>query len=115
MFYYPGVYIFAKPGKFQELLSNKRASSGGSVPVSQSTDIPYIGHSSDIVARYKAHKGKKWFDPALELWTWYCPDESRRLIAETLMIFRLRPRHNRAVQVGLRLDGTLFDLFPGRR
>lgn len=34
----------------------------------------------------------------------------RRLLAETAMILRERPRHNKTIKIGLRADGTIYEM-----
>lgn len=64
-------------------------------------NLLYIGQSGNVNARRKAHARKKWgVAIARER---YCPiaDASDRLIAETVLVLRHFPRHNRAIRLGL--------------
>lgn len=62
----------------------------------------YIGQSGDVKGRRRAHeRTKKWGDQIAT--ALYCPlaDASERLIAETVLILRHFPKHNRSVKLGI--------------
>ena len=82
---FPGVYLFLKKGK----------------PV-------YIGESGDIPRRFKEHKRKKWFEEGLDFKVLWCNNSEVRLLTETIMILRERPRENRAIKIGLSKAGKLY-------
>ena len=84
---YPGVYIFLKNGK----------------PI-------YVGESGDIPRRFKEHKRKKWYEDKLVFKVLWCSDEQTRLVTETVMILRERPRHNRAIKIGLSKAGRIYPI-----
>lgn len=84
---YPGLYVFLKDGK----------------PV-------YIGESGDIPRRLKEHRRKKWYEEGLEVRILWCNDDQIRLVTETVMILRERPRHNRAIKIGLSVAGRVYGL-----
>ena len=84
---YPGVYIFLKNSK-----------------------AVYIGESGDIPRRIKEHRRKKWHEEGLEVRILWCADAQTRLVTETVMILRERPRHNRAIKLGLTQAGRVYGL-----
>lgn len=86
-FLFPGVYMFLKRGK-----------------------AVYIGESGDIPRRLKEHRRKKWYEANLEVRVLWCTDDQVRLITETIMILRERPRENRAIKIGLTKTGRVYGL-----
>lgn len=78
---FPGVYVFSSP----------------KLPL-------YVGESGSVAQRIRAHRRKPWYKLATKLHAYKLPGVSRRLILETAMIFRLHPRHNRAIKIGISLD-----------
>jgi hypothetical protein len=84
---YPGVYIFLKKDK-----------------------AVYVGESGNIPRRLKEHRRKKWFEEGLEIRILWCADDQVRLVAETVMILRERPRFNRVIKIGLTQTGRVYGL-----
>lgn len=70
----------------------------------------YIGESGHVPRRIQQHRKKPWFSEELKVVFWPCEDPEDRLMAETVMIFRERPRANRAIKIGLAKDGRLIPL-----
>ena len=71
----------------------------------------YVGETKNIVRRYRQHRsGKKWWKDVTTCHFYPCPDPEDRLKLETVMILRMRPRHNRAIRLGLRKDGSVVQL-----
>jgi excinuclease UvrABC nuclease subunit len=74
-------------------------------------EVLYVGQSGGILKRVAQHADKTWFTKVRE---WRVQrvlgGESQRLARETQLILALRPRHNRAIKLGLRADGTLYEL-----
>jgi excinuclease UvrABC nuclease subunit len=73
--------------------------------------VKYVGQSADIFTRLATHRRtKKWWadDDRVYVLTPLCPED--RLVAETGLILRYRPRYNRAVKIGLREDGSLYEI-----
>jgi len=70
----------------------------------------YIGQSQNIHRRLETHQNERpWFDQVdrIEI----CPDlplEDDRLALETVKIVEIRPKHNRAIYLGLDKEGTLY-------
>jgi len=84
---FPGVYVF--------LHGKKRV---------------YIGESGDVPRRLKEHRRKKWFSEKLKIKVLWCSDEQARLMAETVMILRERPRENKAIKIGLSKAGRIYPI-----
>lgn len=84
---FPGVYMFLKKGK-----------------------AVYIGESGNIPCRLKQHRRKKWHEKDLEVRVLWCEDDETRLVVETVMILRERPRANRAIKLGLTMAGRVYAL-----
>jgi excinuclease UvrABC nuclease subunit len=78
-------------------------------------DPVYIGQSGLIQQRIKAHAKKAWRKQATSV-VWYpVAGAEDRLVLETLLILRYRPRNNRAVKIGIRADGSIYEIqFVGR-
>jgi excinuclease UvrABC nuclease subunit len=70
----------------------------------------YIGESKNIPSRLKQHRKKKWFSEELTVEVLWCSDNETRLVAETAMILRYRPRENKAIKIGLSKSGGLYPL-----
>lgn len=77
------------------------AAPGVYVYLNKDGDPIYVGQSGDVVARARAHARKKWADQIVEKRFVPIADVSLRLIAETVLLLRLFPRHNRAIKLGL--------------
>lgn len=77
----------------------------------------YVGQSGAMIQRSKAHRRKKWGPQIASTRFLRCTGGiDERLVIETVCILRYRPRHNRMIKLGLRLDGSLHELqFVGRR
>lgn len=74
----------------------------------------YVGQSAHVKARIRQHLGdkrKKWTERVKE---WVVKPLSggldARLEAETMLILKYRPRWNKAVKIGVRADGSLYEL-----
>lgn len=73
--------------------------------------VLYVGQSADVRSRLVAHRrSKKWFRDVATRRVYLLDDETARLLTETCLIFRHRPRHNRAVKLCLCNDGSLKEL-----
>lgn len=73
--------------------------------------VLYIGESGGIRTRFRQHRRqKKWWKDVTEARYASSQDTDERLTLETVLILRHRPRHNRAVKLGLAADGTVFAL-----
>ena len=72
--------------------------------------VLYIGQSANAPQRADVHKRKKW-GPEISR-TLICPVASpdERLMLETLLQLRYRPRYCRAIKLGIAKDGTLSEL-----
>jgi len=71
----------------------------------------YVGQSGHVLLRVKQHADKPWA-PQVAEWR-YCllpGGEDARLTAETVLVLRHRPRHNRAIKLGLRANGSVYEL-----
>jgi excinuclease ABC subunit C len=76
-----------------------------------SGQVLYVGESQGVTRRYGQHKRdpkKKWTQRIDTVWWYPLESEDDRLRLETYMILRLRPRHNRAVRLSFRADGTAY-------
>jgi len=73
-------------------------------------DYVYIGESKNVVMRLKQHAKKKWYSKKHAVKVLWVQDDEARLVAETAMILRHRPRANRAIKIGLAKDGHLFSI-----
>ena len=67
----------------------------------------YVGMTNCFKRRHAQHQSKKWAKDIASYEVWPCANESNRLIAETVMIFRLRPRFNRLIKLRLDKDGDV--------
>lgn len=73
--------------------------------------VLYVGESGDIPRRLQEHRRtKKWFKEVTRVDLVVIPHTSPRLIAETLEILRLLPRHNRAIKLGISVLGAVYPL-----
>lgn len=70
----------------------------------------YVGQSKGMVARSKAHRRKTWGKKIAAERYLAEPDPELRLVLEAVMILRYRPRYNRAIKLGLRKDGSLYEI-----
>jgi len=75
-------------------------------------DPIYIGQSVSVRSRLLTHRReKKWWPDVDQILTFSLASElDSRLIAETGLILRHRPRHNKAIKIGIANDGHLFEL-----
>ena len=73
--------------------------------------VLYVGQSADVRGRLADHRRlKKWFRDVRTRTVYLLDDASARLLTETCLIFRHRPRHNRAIKLCLCQDGSLKEL-----
>jgi excinuclease UvrABC nuclease subunit len=72
--------------------------------------ILYVGQSGQMVSRSKAHRKKKWGGQIRSERYFACSDPEERLVIEAVLILRYRPRHNRAIKLGLRKDGSIYEI-----
>lgn len=74
-------------------------------------DVPlYIGQSAQISARVATHRRtKKWYGQVTHVLTRRVARGEDRLLMETLLILRYRPRYNRLIRVQLRSDGSIYE------
>lgn len=70
----------------------------------------YVGESGDVCRRYKEHRRKPWFKDAVRFEVCGVIDPELRLLVETMEILRFRPRHNRALKLGLDKQGRIYSL-----
>jgi hypothetical protein len=70
----------------------------------------YIGQSANVPSRVEKHRKKKWgASITTVLWT-YEPCPEQRLVSEALLILDRRPRHNRHISLGIRADGSVYEM-----
>jgi len=73
--------------------------------------VLYVGQSCDVRRRLREHKrSKSWFPSVTKVEALFSADTEDQLIIETIQIFRHRPRHNKAIKLGLKADGSIFPL-----
>ncbi len=71
----------------------------------------YVGQSGDIPQRLREHrKTKRWYEKVDRVLVLLAPDLQDRLLAETVLQLKYRPRHCRAIKLGFNKDGTLTEL-----
>lgn len=73
-------------------------------------EILYVGQSGQMVSRSKAHRKKAWGGQIRSERYFACGDPEERLVIETVLILRYRPQHNRAIKLGLRKDGSIYEM-----
>ena len=74
-------------------------------------DPIYVGQSKDVPGRVRTHKRtKKWKSAICSVCAVRIVDPDLRLVVETLLFLRYRPRHNRAIKLSKRIDGTLHEV-----
>lgn len=70
----------------------------------------YIGQSGLITDRITTHRRtKKWWKDVARVVATPLAQGDARLDLETRLILDWRPRHNRWIRVGLRVDGSLYE------
>jgi hypothetical protein len=80
-------------------------------PVYIGPDPVYVGQSGDVYQRLTAHKRtKRWFPKDACVLFYDAPKLDDRLVLETCLILRYRPRQNRAIKIGLSAEGRLFEI-----
>lgn len=73
--------------------------------------VLYVGQSADVRGRLADHRRlKKWFRNVTTRRVYLLDDPTARLITETCLVFRHRPRHNRAIKLCLCNDGSIKEL-----
>jgi excinuclease UvrABC nuclease subunit len=71
----------------------------------------YVGQSKGVNARLHQHRRDRPWAPRIDKCLFYKEhDLDRRLTLETLMILRLRPRHNKAIKLGLTKTGRIYEM-----
>ena len=86
---------------------------GGTYVFYDKEGVPlYVGQTSSYKRRFNQHKaGRKWWKFVDRVRVWDCASESNRLMSETVLIFRLRPKYNRLIKLRIDKDG---DVSPAR-
>ncbi|MEE8522149.1 MAG: GIY-YIG nuclease family protein [Gemmatimonadota bacterium] len=73
--------------------------------------VIYVGESGDVTRRLKQHaRDKRWYKKVVTVRSIFCSDRDLRLTGETLLILRHRPRHNRAIMIGLDATAKVYPL-----
>lgn len=77
--------------------------------------VVYVGQSKHIKQRrgqHVAEKSKKWAQNPKLRWVGrpIAGGVEARLVAETALILRYRPRANKAIKIGLKSTGTIYEL-----
>lgn len=71
----------------------------------------YIGETNNFARRKSEHaKTKPWFKHVTYAKFVEFKDSQDRLMAETVLIFYCRPRHNRSIAIGIGAHGKLYPL-----
>jgi excinuclease UvrABC nuclease subunit len=79
-------------------------------------DPIYVGQSALLTQRLKQHTKKPWYKNVASVVAYPVAKAEDRLVLETLIILRYRPRNNRAIKIGIRADGSIYEIqFVGRR
>jgi hypothetical protein len=74
--------------------------------------VLYIGHSTDMRRRQREHAREKDWYPAVDEVRVLCLEGGAdpRLVAETGLLLKYRPRYNRTIKIGIANDGHLYEL-----
>lgn len=109
--------IFAvKPEDFEPIENLPDFFSGVYLLYNEDDEIIYVGQSGDVPARVKTHKRRQaWRTEISYASAYLIASEDDRLTLEALIFLRERPRHNRALKLAKRVDGTIYEIqFVGR-
>ena len=67
----------------------------------------YVGQTYSFKKRHAQHTSKNWAEKVEKMAVWPCANESDRLIAETVLIFKVRPAENKLIKLRIHKDGSI--------
>lgn len=97
------------PSEFLELPS-KQICSGVYILKDAAGLVLYVGQSHNICHRVDTHRRTKSWGKQIAEVVWVPQvNPEQRLITETLLIFKLRPAHNRWIKLGLKKGAVPYE------